>query len=127
MFATPRAGRLSVSPAPVVGIDGRQGFFEGALIRNRERAASEVPIACPGAYASQTAGHISPNRRRVLAIASYEVSGTGGAWHVKHDGEPIGNYPSKEAAFEAAVAAAREQIREGYEAHILVPGRRIEP
>jgi hypothetical protein len=62
-----------------------------------------------------------------LAIASYEVSGTGGAWHVKQDGEPIGNYPSKEAAFEAAVAAAREQIRDGYEVQILVPGRRIEP
>jgi hypothetical protein len=62
-----------------------------------------------------------------LAIASYEVSGSGGAWHVKHDGEPIGNYPSKEAAVEAAVAAALETIREGYEVQISVPGKRIEP
>ena len=40
-------------------------------------------------------------------MASYEVVGTGAAWHLKQDGEPIGNYPSKEAAFEAAVAAAQ--------------------
>jgi len=39
-----------------------------------------------------------------LAIASYEVVGSGGAWRVKLDGEPVGTYPSKEAAFEAAVA-----------------------
>src|ERR1700687_446512 len=68
-----------------------------------------------------------PNRRRILAIASYEVVGSGGAWRVKHDGEPIGNYPSKEAAFEAAVAAALPVVREGYEVQISVPGRRIEP
>jgi len=45
-----------------------------------------------------------PDRRRILAIASYEVVGSGGAWRVKLDGEPVGTYPSKEAAFEAAVA-----------------------
>jgi hypothetical protein len=68
-----------------------------------------------------------PNRRRILAIASYQVVGTGGAWHVRHDGEPIGTYPSKEAAFEAVVAAALEVVREGYEVQISVPGKRIEP
>jgi hypothetical protein len=61
-----------------------------------------------------------------LAIASFEVVGTGAVWRVKHDGEPIGSYPSKEAAFEAAVAAALPVIREGYEVQILVPGRLIE-
>jgi hypothetical protein len=62
-----------------------------------------------------------------LAIASYRVVGSGGVWRVKHDGEPIGSYPTKEAAFEAAVAAALETIREGYEVQISVPGRRIDP
>ena len=66
-------------------------------------------------------------RRSTLAIASYEVSGSGGAWHVKHDGEPIGNYPSKEVAFEAAAAAALPVVREGYEFQILVSKTRIEP
>jgi len=56
-------------------------------------------------------------------MASYEVVGTGAAWHLKQDGEPIGNYPSKEAAFEAAVAAASLAIREGHEVHISVPDR----
>jgi hypothetical protein len=62
-----------------------------------------------------------------LAIASYEVVGSGGAWRVKHDGEPVGSYPTKEAAFEAAVAAASWAVREGYEVQISVPGKRIEP
>ena len=61
-----------------------------------------------------------------MAIASSQVSGSGGAWHVKHDGEPIGNYPSKEAAFEAAVAAALPAVRENYEVQISVPKTRIE-
>src|ERR1700675_4581884 len=68
-----------------------------------------------------------PDRRRILAIASYEVVGSGGAWRVKLDGEPVGTYPSKEAAFEAAVAAAIPAVRDGYEVQISVPGRRIEP
>jgi hypothetical protein len=67
-----------------------------------------------------------PNRRSVVAIASYTVVGSGGVWRVKHDGEPIGSYPTKEAAFEAAVAAASSAVREGYEVHLSVPGARIE-
>ena len=55
-------------------------------------------------------------------MASYEVVGTGGAWHLKQDGEPIGTYPSKEAAFEAAVAAALEIIREGTRFRFQYPG-----
>jgi hypothetical protein len=62
-----------------------------------------------------------------VGVASYEVSGSGAAWHVKHDGEPIGKYPSKDAAFEAAVAAARPVVREGYEVQILVPGKTYDP
>jgi uncharacterized protein (DUF58 family) len=62
-----------------------------------------------------------------MAMASYEVVDSGGVWRVKHDGEPIGSYPTKEAAFEAAVAAAAAAVREGYEVQLLVPGARIEP
>jgi hypothetical protein len=55
------------------------------------------------------------------------MSGSGAAWHVRHDGEPIGKYPSKEIAFEAAVAAARPLVRDGYEVQILVPGKTHDP
>jgi hypothetical protein len=61
-----------------------------------------------------------------MAIASYEVVGSGGVWRVKHDGEPVGSYQTKEAAFEAAVAAASSAVREGYEVQLSVPGTRIE-
>jgi hypothetical protein len=62
-----------------------------------------------------------------MAIASYEVVGSRGIWRVKHDGEPVGSYESKEAAFEAAVAAAALAVRDGYEVQVSVPGIRIEP
>ena len=62
-----------------------------------------------------------------MGIASFEVAGSGGIWRVKRDGEPIGRYPTKEAAFEAAVAAASPGVREGFEVQVSVPGKRIEP
>lgn len=62
-----------------------------------------------------------------MAIASYEVVDSGAVWRVKHDGEPVGSYPTKEVAFEAAVAAALLAVREGDEVQISVPGARIEP
>jgi hypothetical protein len=67
-----------------------------------------------------------PNWRSIMAIASYEVVGSGGVWRVKHDGEPVGSYQTKESAFEAAVAAASLAVREGYEVQLSVPGTRIE-
>ena len=62
-----------------------------------------------------------------MGIASFEVVGSGGVWRVKRDGEPIGRYPIKEAAFEAAVAAALSVVREGFEVQVSVPGKRFEP
>ena len=55
-----------------------------------------------------------------MAIASYEVVGSGGVWRVKHDGEPVGSYQTKESAFEAAVAAASLAVRERYEVQLSV-------
>jgi len=48
-----------------------------------------------------------------MGIASYEVVGSGGVWRVKHDGEPVGSYQTKEGRFEAAVAAAAVAVRDG--------------
>jgi hypothetical protein len=53
-----------------------------------------------------------------MGIASYEIVGSGGIWRVKHDGEPIGRYQTKEAAFLA--------VREGYQVQLSVPGARLE-
>jgi hypothetical protein len=60
-----------------------------------------------------------------MGIASYEVVGTGGVWRVKHDGEPVGSYLTKEAAFEAALAAASLAVREGYPVQLSVPRSRV--
>jgi hypothetical protein len=41
-----------------------------------------------------------------MGLAAYDIVGRDGAWHVDHDGEIRNTYQTKEAAFEAAVAAA---------------------
>ena len=57
-----------------------------------------------------------------MGLAQYQIVSQGDEWGVLHDG--IKNrYATKEAAFEAAVAAASLAIREGHEVHISVPDR----
>lgn len=43
------------------------------------------------------------------------------SWTVDHDGDVGGDYASKEAAFEAIVAAASNSIRDGLGVTITVP------
>ncbi|WP_428028988.1 hypothetical protein [Ancylobacter sp.] len=52
----------------------------------------------------------------------YRLRGSEGEWRVLSDGEAGMAYASKEAAFEAAVAAASNAIRDGYDVTITVPG-----
>ena len=126
-FATPACWTLSVPPISAICIDECHGFLVGVRIWMGFTALGSGYRRAPAHDPALAGRSLLSNRRRILAIASYEVVGSGGAWHVKHDGEPIGNYPSKEVAFEAAVAAALPVVREGYEVEISVPGRRIEP
>lgn len=58
-----------------------------------------------------------------MGMASYAVIEKGRNWTIFHDGESEGDYASKEAAFESAVAAASLAVREGHEVHVSVPGR----
>ena len=57
-----------------------------------------------------------------MGLASYAITSVDGKWSVLHDGEVEGDYVTKEAAFEAAVAAASLAIREGHELHVSAPG-----
>lgn len=52
---------------------------------------------------------------------TYRICGREGQWRVESEGPPGMAYASKEAAFEAAVAAASNAIRDGYEVSIQVP------
>ena len=56
-------------------------------------------------------------------LAQYQIVSEGDEWGVLHDGDVKHRYATKEAAFEAAVAAASLAIREGHEVHIGVPDR----
>lgn len=57
-----------------------------------------------------------------MGLASYAITPIAGRWSVLHDDEAEGDYVTKEAAFEAAVAAASLAIREGHEVHVSAPG-----
>jgi ribosomal protein S11 len=61
--------------------------------------------------------------RRGNGTRSIHVTKTSGGWTVLHDGQSKNDYATKEAAFEAAVAAASLAIKEGHEVHVSVPGR----
>ncbi|MBN8969217.1 MAG: hypothetical protein J0G95_12250 [Rhizobiales bacterium] len=58
-----------------------------------------------------------------MGLANYSIIDHGDKWVVLHDGEAEGDFETKEAAFESAVAAASVAVREGHEVHVSVPGR----
>jgi hypothetical protein len=58
-----------------------------------------------------------------MGLAEYMIVSRPAGWTVLHDGAAHHDYETKEAAFEAAVAAASLAIREGHEVHVSVPGR----
>lgn len=58
-----------------------------------------------------------------MGLANYAVISQGEAWTILHDGETSGEFASKEAAFESAVAAASLAVRLGHEVHVSVPSR----
>jgi hypothetical protein len=56
-----------------------------------------------------------------MGTAKYEILGTEGTWRVLHDGKAENEYATKEAAFEAAIAAASLALREGHEVTVTAP------
>ena len=57
-----------------------------------------------------------------MGLARYRILGTAGTWTVEHDSKSPNNYATKEAAFEAAVAAASLALRQGHEIILTAPG-----
>jgi hypothetical protein len=58
-----------------------------------------------------------------MGLAQYAIVPVRNQWGVLHDGDVNGEYATKEAAFEAAVAAASLAMRQGHEVHVSVPAR----
>ncbi|WP_426533693.1 hypothetical protein [Bradyrhizobium sp. McL0615] len=56
-----------------------------------------------------------------MGIAKYETFGTEGTWRAPHDGKTENEYATKEAAFEATIAAASLALREGHEVTVTAP------
>ena len=58
-----------------------------------------------------------------MGMAAYKIESYQAGWGVSHDGETVGPYETKEAAFEATVAAASMAMREGHAIEITAPAR----
>jgi hypothetical protein len=58
-----------------------------------------------------------------MGLAQYALVPLHDQWGVLHDGNIQGEYATKEAAFESAVAAASTAMRQGHEVHVSVPAR----
>ena len=58
-----------------------------------------------------------------MGLAEYMIVSKPEGWTILHDGTAQHDHDTKEAAFEAAVAAASLAIRQGHEVHLSVPGR----
>lgn len=73
-----------------------------------------------------TTEHLSdlPERGTMLATPTerYDIVGSDGQWHVDAGKERSIPYSTREAAFEAAVSAASNAIREGRDVTIHVAG-----
>jgi hypothetical protein len=58
-----------------------------------------------------------------MGLAQYAIVTVRDGSGVLHDGDIKGEYATKEAAFEAAAAAASLAIGQGHEVHLSVPAR----
>lgn len=61
-----------------------------------------------------------------MGHAKYSIEPYKSGWGVSHDGNTVGPYETKEAAYEATVAAASNAMREGHAIEIVAPGREAE-
>jgi Uncharacterized protein conserved in bacteria (DUF2188) len=61
-------------------------------------------------------------RVRLMGQATYKVVRGYGGWSMTHDGSTAGIYATKEAAFEAAVLAASNALKQGRGITISVEG-----
>jgi hypothetical protein len=60
-----------------------------------------------------------------MGKAHYDIVGSTDQWSIDHDGRTEGDYSTKEAAFEAACAAASNAIKFGHEIRITVPASEV--
>jgi hypothetical protein len=61
-----------------------------------------------------------------MGMAAYRIVPYQSGWGVDHDGKTKGPYETKEAAYEATIAAASIAMREGHAIEIAAPGREAE-
>jgi hypothetical protein len=108
--------------------DPRQQSVEGSLKQTdkpwrgnpeKEQRNDDTKIDLEKWHRTKTHWEKGPS----MGLAQNQIVAQGDEWGILHDGDVKNTYATKEAAFEAAVAAASLAIREGHEVHVSVPDR----
>jgi hypothetical protein len=79
-------------------------------------------LAVPGSFLKELELEES-----AMGSAIYKVIPFEDGWGVAHDGETVGPYKTREAAFEATAAAASLALREGHAIEITAPAHSDAP
>jgi hypothetical protein len=117
----------------IVTIRGQRHFLPARyLFLNRNHSIPPVLTErfLPGNRKTLAFALLSPasaeaaSQEASMGLAQYSIVAVRDQWSILHDGEVSKmEYLTKEAAFEAAAAAASLAIRQGHEVHVSVPGR----
>lgn len=100
-------------------------FWNGIFIRVEQigirRAKKSIWHSRTLAAARQRTTNGYGGKEETMGLAAYDIVGRGGEWHVEHDGLAQNTYQTKEAAFEAAIAAASLAMRQGHAIRLTAP------
>jgi hypothetical protein len=82
-----------------------------------------APVSADGTR--RETAHLFENREggNQMGLAAYDIVPNGSGWSIRHDDQLEGSCGTKEAAFEAALAAASLAIKQGHEIRVTAPGR----
>jgi hypothetical protein len=99
---------------------------QGTISVPRRAAQRRAMIRNPTRFSFVAVANSCQSKEAEMGVASYRIAAHQGGWGVSHDGDTVGPYETKEAAFEATVAAASSAMREGHSIEITAPGREAE-
>lgn len=101
------------------GRDGSPKSSRTATIWKSEPAPPEQARIRPNAHCQDHEREWGTH----IGFSGIDIVGSAGEWHVRHNGSS-NTYATKEAAFEAAVAAGSLALRQGHGVRLTVPGQR---
>lgn len=116
----------AISQAQRLAVDGivelRRGSNLLATFRPTDVTAL-APVSADGTHRDTAHSFEKREGANQMGLAAYDIVPNGLGWSIRHDDQLEGTYDTKEAAFEAATAAASLAIKQSHEIRVTAPGR----